>query len=169
MGADIHIFAERKLSDGTWAMCKSYESQSSEQFYDYSDKLAKAEIGRLFPRARSRNYGFFADLAGVRGDGPEAKGTPNNTSALVADEHERWGMDAHSASWYTAREFVPIFMRHHLSEEEQAKLVSERLDGSSYYGLPYRVLETYLGIDIPYDNNDNPDIDAIRFVFWFDN
>ena len=169
MGADIHIFAERKLSNGTWAMCKSYESQSSEQFYDYSDKLAKAEIGRLFPRARSRNYSFFADLAGVRGDGPDAKGVPNDISPLVREEYERWGMDAHSASWYSARDFVPIFMDNHMSEDERVKLVNDRLEGSGHYGIPYHVLETYLGIDIPYDDNDNPAIDSIRFVFWFDN
>ena len=166
MGADIHLFAERKLSDGTWAMCKTYEAQHVEQYRNDTEAFTKFYL--LFHRARSRNYHFFADLAGVRGQGPDPKGIPDDASPLVLDELKRWDLDAHSCSWYSAREFIPIFMENHMSEDERAKLVSDRLDESSY-GILETVLSRYLGIDAPYDNNDNCDLDAIRFVFWFDN
>lgn len=167
MGADIHIYAERKLKDGTWAMCKSYEGQSSRQFRG----PAEQDAAMYFPRVRSRNYNFFAALAGVRGDGPDWKGFPEDASPLVREEFERWAADAHSPSFYTAREFVPIFMDHWMSESETAELVSNRMDHEhSLYDITYNVLDGYLGIDVPYtQDTDEPDVDAIRFVFWFDN
>jgi hypothetical protein len=167
MGADIHIYAERKLSDGTWAMCKSFEGQSSSQF---DSRVKVLERKTLFTRARMRNYNFFADLAGVRGDGPDHKGFPNDASPLVQEEFDRWNTDAHTPSWYSAREFVPIFMKNWMSDEESAELVSNRLSSSSVSSeIVFNVLETYLGVDVPYDDDDNPNVDAIRFVFWFDN
>jgi hypothetical protein len=118
-----------------------------------------------------RNYQFFAALAGVRGDGPPHKGFPRNASPLVREEYERWDADAHSPSFYLAREFVPIFMKYWMSEEEIAEIVSNRLDsGSEVAGVVFNVLETYLGVDVPFTHDtDEPDVDAIRFVFWFDN
>ena len=168
MGADIHIYAERKLLDGTWAMCKSFEGQLSSQF----DSRVVSALGRktLFTRARMRNYNFFRALAGVRGEGPDHKGFPNDASPLVQEEFDRWGTDAHTPSWYSAKEFVPIFMEHWMSDEETAELVSNRLSsGSISSEIVFNVLEMYLGVDVPYDDDDNPSVDTIRFVFWFDN
>ena len=166
MGADIHIYAERKLKDGTWAMCKTYESQKGTVFDD--PRLEPDAYGRLFYRARSRNYSFFAALAGVRGDGPAHKGFPGDASPLVREEFDGWGADSHSPSFYSAREFVPIFVEHWLTEAERSELVADKLDDSSY-PLVAQVLEHYLGLSVPYDDNNQPDVDRLRFVFWFDN
>lgn len=166
MGADIHIYAERRLKNGDWAMCKSYDSQSASVF-THKPKTDN-QFNALFYRARSRNYRFFAALAGVRGDGPDYKGFPGDASPLVQEEFERWSSDAHSPSFYTAREFVPIFMEHWLDDEERTKLVADKLEGYSFSVVAH-VLDHYLGVDVPYGDNDEPDVDAIRFVFWFDN
>lgn len=158
MGADIHICAERKLKDGTWAMCQSYTSLCTKSFG--SDK------GRKFFRVRDRNYGFFADLAGVRGYGPKPRGMPKDASPLVREECDAWGSDGHSHSWYSAHEFVPIFMKNKLTDEERAELVSDKLTASYDVNLISNVLCDYLAIDLPFDA-DAPE--NIRFVFWFDN
>ncbi len=165
MGADIHIFAERRLKDGTWATCRDYEAKNAVAFDDPGIK--EGAYPMLFYRVRSRNYNFFAALAGVRGDGPVAKGMPDDAAPLTMEHWHSWYSDGHNHSWYLASEFVPIFMEHWLSEEERAHLVAERLDGHPI-SLTAKVLAHYLGIDVPYVN-DQPDVDAIRFVFWFDN
>lgn len=165
MGADIHIYAERKLRDGTWSMCRDYKA-TSPQLYE-GLKLADDTYPMLFTKARGRHYDFFAALAGVRGDGPEPKGLPPDVSPLVKEISDGWDVDGHSHSWYSARDFVPKFMEHWIPAEEGAALIAKKLDGYGH-GLVAEVLAHYLGIDVPYVN-DVPDVDAIRFVFWFDN
>lgn len=166
MGADIHIYAERRLKDGSWSYLRGYDAHNRRT---YDDKPEKQSYGNLlFSRARSRDYGFFADLAGVRGPGPAPKGLPDDVSPLVAEESELYGGDGHSHSWYSAKEFVPIFMKHHLTNEERAEIVTHKLEGSGT-SLTHHVLNWYLGIDVPYGKDDKPDPSAIRFVFWFDN
>lgn len=157
MGADIHIYAERKLKDGTWAMCQSYSSINKSAFSNDTKQ-------RNFFRIRDRNYGFFAALAGVRGTGPEPRGMPEDASPFVREEADGWGGDGHSQSWYSATEFVPIFMDHKMTDEEQAELVGRKLTSNYSVNLVCTVLAEYLAIEPYHDNPDN-----IRFVFWFDN
>lgn len=166
MGADIHIYAERRLKDGTWAMCKQYNAMSVQTFRDL--KLAEDQYPRLFHRARERNYNFFAELAGVRGPGPEPKGLPDDVSPLVKEDADGWDVDGHSHSWYSAEEFVPIFMNNHMDEAERTALVTMKLEANFPFSIVERVLDDYLGVDLPY-NNGEPDTSCIRFVFWFDN
>lgn len=164
MGADIHIYAERRLRDGTWAMCKQYNAMSGKAF----SVLSGTSPDSLFHRVRSRNYQFFAELAGVRGMGPDPKGLPDDASPLVKEDAEYWDSDGHSHSWYSAEEFVPIFMEHHMSEVERAALVARKLEAKYPVDITEHVLDQYLGIDMPYTNGE-PDTSCIRFVFWFDN
>jgi hypothetical protein len=165
MGADIHIYAERRLKDGTWATCKTYQAESATAFED--PERGASAYPMMFYRVGGRDYNFFAALAGVRGEGPIAKGMPDDAAPLTMEHWHSWYSDAHSHSWYSAREFVPIFMAHWLREEERAQLVADSLAGHPI-SLTTKVLTHYLGIDVPYVN-DQPDVDAIRFVFWFDN
>ena len=158
MGADIHLFAERKLPDGTWAMCRSYGSQSSRCF---AEQLSSWTI---FYRARSRNYNFFAALANVRGPGPAPKGLPQDVSPLVAYESDRWGSDGHSHSWHSARDFVKLFFEHQLTGEERANLAANKLDTPYPVDITHAVMDDHLGISA-----DDGEADDYRFVFWFDN
>ena len=162
MGADIHIYAERKLKDGTWAMCKGYTGLSSEAFDNDADRKYN------FFRVKSRHYGYFAALAGVRGFGPDPKGLPDDVSPLVREEAEHWGVDGHSHSWYSAEEFVPIFMDYKLTDKERTDLVTRKLEAAYSTDITVSVLKKFLGLDLPYkDGEEDPSV--IRFVFWFDN
>lgn len=168
MGADIHIWAEQKLNDGTWAMCNKYEGV---QLDSIGQKPKDGAVfGRIaFHRVRNRHYGFFGALAGVRCDGPEPRGLPPDVSPFVQDQNEYWDSDGHSHSWYTLAEFVPIFMEYHLSEEERASLVADRVEGKTSRDLTREIATRFLDIDAPMDKNGDPQYDRIRFVFWFDN
>jgi len=156
MGADIHIYAERKLKDGTWAMCQSYSSINNRSLED--------EVKRKFFRIRQRNYGFFAALASVRGSGPEPRGMPEDASPLVREACDDWGDDGHSHSWYSAHEFVKIFMDNKLMDTELAELVDYKLTSSYDVNMVCTVLADYLAVELTHDDPEN-----IRFVFWFDN
>jgi hypothetical protein len=66
-------------------------------------------------------------------------------------------------------EFVPIFMEHHLSDEERASMVADRVEGKVHWDMVLEVATRFLDIDAPTDRNGNPQYDRVRFVFWFDN
>ena len=161
MGADIHLYAEQKLTDGTWAMCNQFVGISAEAFQQEGPVK-----GRMFYRAKSRNYSFFAALAGVRGVGPEPRGLPEDVSPFVADEAKGWDSDGHSHSWYTLEEFAPIFMEHWMTESEIADVTSRRMNNG--WSLAAQIAERFLGIDLPYTDGEE-DPSRIRLVFWFDN
>lgn len=168
MGADIHLFAEQKLRDGSWAMCQEFTSVSSRSFHPSYAIEGLHELHRLFPRANSRNYEFFAALAGVRGFGPDPKGLPPDVSPLVRQYAEDWDSDGHSHSWYSAQEFAELFKTHHMTEQEVNDLVLQRMDGDNSPPA-VTILERYVGVSVPLDANGDPDLNQLRFVFWFDN
>lgn len=126
MGCDIHGWIEKKV-DNKW--------------------VAVSEL-----KDRNRNYGLFADLAGVRGDGPDAKGLPSDVSETVKYWVDKWGPDAHDHSWLPLDEAYRIFRKH---------------GGNGYY------LWDMCGLDIypycPTCKQPTPHGDIYRLVFWFDN
>lgn len=95
MGCDIHSFAEMR-SGSSWVRMPDLE-----------------------PLTR-RNYNLFAMLAGVRNGRGFAgcdtgdpftpiclpRGLPADASREVKEEHESWGLDAHSASWLTLADLL---------------------------------------------------------------
>ncbi len=103
-----------------------------------------------------RNYVLFGVLAGVRGnefnpiDYPRC--LPNDVSKEIKDEHERWGIDAHSATYYTLDELLDSDYR----KMSVGELVELRL---KYFFKD--VLDECLKL------TDNPS--DFRLVFWFDN
>lgn len=122
MGCDISALIERKVGD-KWVM-----------------------VNRLHGEATRRNYVRFAALAGVRGDGPAAKGLPDDISEsgrLYADE---WEGDAHSHSFLGAEEAARIFLATAHEPDNYAK----------NYPCSY-----FFEIEREEDNH--------RLVFWFDN
>lgn len=97
MGADIHIVIEEHHPEFGWV---GIYSDHGPQLKDGAGKYTYAALGE-------RDYAAFAALAGVRGEGPDPKGMPDDASAL-ARLHlvERWGEDAHSHSYCSMRTFV---------------------------------------------------------------
>lgn len=165
MGADIHIYAERKLKDGTWSLAKVLGFETNTAFRDDGQFRGDKHTPWLSYRVRGRHYGFFAALAGVRGFGPEPKGLPDDVSPYVKEEAERWDGDGHSHSWYSAEEFVPIFMEHHMSGEEIAKVTATKLENKYPMNMTQHICENFIGVECA----EASDISRIRFVFWFDN
>jgi hypothetical protein len=100
MGCDIHVVLEKKFG-GKWIGMREL---SSMQIYlpVAEDNYAKRYV---FCNASSRNYGLFARLAGVRGEGPEPKGMPEDASELARALYDN-NSDLHSHSWCTLEEYL---------------------------------------------------------------
>lgn len=158
MGADIHIWLERKLPSGNWAMHDRCDSLSLEA-HNIELPLGRAYVGdQAYHRVSGRNYAFFAALAGVRGEGPAPRGLPPDVSDYVQCESDAYGSDGHSHSWMLASEFMPLFAEHHLDEKYAVEVVAGRLTWAALFA---RFFGTYL---------DTPDgLNDYRFVFFFDN
>ncbi|MCE5387968.1 MAG: hypothetical protein K0041_05235 [Acidithiobacillus sp.] len=132
MGCDIHITVEKKI-DEEWVMIHTPTWQSDV--------------------ACERNYRRFAALAGVRGDGPPAKGLPSDVSKGTEYRFAAWGDDAHSPSYNTLREFLDVCERTKYDDVDRSKW--------SIYCLCEHYLGSYWEI-----TDQNPD--DFRVVYWFD-
>ncbi len=95
MGADIHLFIEFKQGDSPWETDKNHRMLLEDPEYSY---LQDAD-------AAHRDYNVFAALAGVRGDGPDPVGLPNDVSEKIQKESDRWDSDGHSHSYDFLEEF----------------------------------------------------------------
>lgn len=154
MGCDIHLHVEQLDEDTqTWFMTKN-----------------------SIKGAEDRQYNLFAALAGVRGEGPEAKGIPDNLSLGVRYEYELWESDAHSASYYDLDEFMDIYMNERYNKEYIADLRMrlnnltnfEQENLNDYNKKTEDYIEFALDWDADYEayfRNDR----QYRVVFWFDN
>jgi hypothetical protein len=153
MGADIHIVVEQKFGD-KWIGVRTDGGIPKLPYnvpgWDYHA-----------PAVGSRDYAFFARLAGVRGDGPEPVGLPDDASDLSVALSEGWGVDAHSHSWLPLEEFAKCWCAD--SPEFIATMARERLEGedASYFRL--------LNKASIYAYDGDHDITDFRVVFWFDN
>ena len=92
MGCDIHLYLEVFVGEEWFPLCVEETPHTS---YDYQGWY------------QGRNYELFGALAGVRGvqkglDPP--RGLPIDASSLVRKAYDAWGMDAHSATWFTVEE-----------------------------------------------------------------
>lgn len=182
MGADIHIYAEKKITmnyKDTWVYYRSYERISSKMFDSFRLVVGDCKVVEdaipdpinLWYRVDGRHYDFFAALAGVRGLGPEPKGLPDDMSFVVKYKADSWGADGHSHSWYYAEDFLPIFLEHHTTPEERKEYAKDILENGSAFTMS-KALDQYLGIDTYIGEGLNGSLyetNAYRFVFWFDN
>jgi hypothetical protein len=140
MGCDIHLVLERRRKDGKWVAIDTFTGHES-----------ALDKGYAWPAATSRNYQRFAALAGVRGDGPAARGMPDDaseTARFLAEE--KWDSDGHTHSWLPLAEAADIFLRTHGPVEADSF--------AAKYPCAY-----FFGID------SDEGFDAYRLVFWFDN
>lgn len=150
MGCDIHLHTEVKI-DGAW--------------HRYG-----------VPNVQ-RSYAVFAKMAGVRNlTGPdrivpiaEPRGLPSDATFMTKFDYNRWGTDAHSASWLGAEEIAQLteFI------DEELGLRGER--GKYWWcedNFGYFFGNTWGGF-WKYRNRENSGtpkgVEDVRFVFWFDN
>lgn len=133
MGCDIHLVLEKKWQ-GQW-------------------------VGVPMKRCpRTRNYKLFGLLAGVRGDGPDPRGVPEDASPLARMEIERWDCDGHSHSWRSLQGYVRACLAGEYDPEQMLDPNDPRTQDPYYH---------YFGLEVAdgYDGH----IDDYRVVFWFDN
>ena len=133
MGCDIHIVLEKRTENG-WIAINTFNA-------------VQTKNGFAFPVAQSRNYRRFAALAGVRGDGPDPKGFPEDASESAKFLYNRYLSDHHSASHLSVRDASPIF----LATEHTPKKFATDYPDSWFFDV------------------EHEEIDDHRIVFWFDN
>lgn len=142
MGCDIHLFLERhhpRMPHDRWQFVREIENGLGDP--------------------GGRNYARFARLAGVRGDGPAAKGLPGDVSREVSYNYDEWGSDGHGHSWYLLEDALPIFVettyiRPYGQFDHEAREVIPH-DPNVQYWQVFGVVPEYPG--------------QYRIVFWFDN
>lgn len=136
MGCDIHGALERKIDD-EWVMV---------------NRLEHAKYGD--PSFLSRDYNFFGALAGVRCDGPDAKGLPEDISVSTQMYVDEWDSDGHSHSYESISDACALWdFLHPTKGREKWELVYE------VFGL--EIEET--------PEQDVTDVNNYRVVFFFDN
>ena len=122
-----------------------------------------------------RNYALFGVMAGVRGEGPEIvepKGVPDDMSIVTNLSWEKWGSDAHTASWFNEEEIDKL-----KAWLEKQKEQSDDSRSWLTYDLEYGILNrTYMfGNSLTaFKHYDDywylpKGCDAVRMIFWFDN
>lgn len=164
MGTDIHWVLEQKFNDkwvGIYASDAAPVPYGEIHIKDISQAKSLAsprtyssKLHYFFPTLAMRNYSVFAKLASVRGEGNDPKGMPEDASELSTALTQDWGMDAHSHTYETAKDFITAWLdEYELAEEFKQRL----LHGSGAFQHAY-----YLGLDPHY-------IDNYRVVMWFDN
>lgn len=166
MGCDIHVSLERKVSrisgEGfEWRCVTLFEVPPEKALTE--TKLS----GHDYYRVESRNYDFFAALAGVRGntvDKREPKGLPDDLSLEVAWRCAYWDSDGHSFSWDYADDFCSMFFKHCLNGEEQRELAEEIMTGDEAIESWKKVMNLYL-----WRVSDDAKSSDYRFVYFFDN
>lgn len=135
-----------------------------------------------FSPFRTRSYGAFAFLAGVRnysGVRPisEPRGLPADLAFITKHAHDEWKDDAHTASWlsvrelldfdyeammedrrYTRREAAGFYNGGATCEPGQGKQMTWREFLGDWFMRDLEILRTA--------SKTHPDM---RIVFWFDN
>lgn len=154
MGCDIHLCLEKK-HDGVWVGINSFS-------WEVLSALSAPLHSVHFP-ARERHYDLFAALAGVRGDGPEAKGLPEDMSSLTMMLTDEIGGNGHSRTWYSLKEAAEIYEL--VCDGPQA---AQRVAGKLLNEKTTPAMTKYFGIQAEYFD-DPKEIDNYRVVFWFDN
>jgi hypothetical protein len=141
MGCDIHLHAEVKIK-GQW--------------HHYS----AANI--------DRNYDLFGKLAGVRRDfTPIAapKGLPQDLSVVTAVELARWNTAAHTHSWLNAAEIRAL--KDWGKTQSWWKCATNFRDWEDE-SVGYLFDNDWSGF-VTHPHEYPPDLEDIRWVFWFDN
>lgn len=148
MGCDIHTYCE-KLIDGKWEHvlggCPYEGTVKGMELFDW------------------RSYSIFGFLGNVRNHScceplSKNRGLPENVSDTVKYARESWGIDGHSTSFITLKEFLDFdYDKTFTDKRDCNEIVSYReFLGDGFF----RELEKMKAIGSP---------EEVRLVFWFDN
>ena len=161
MGADIHIYAEKRLKSGEWATVQTFTPVTKravglpqEREYDW-----------LFYNVEARNYALFGKLAGVRGVGRRPLGIPDDASPLFKEFAELWDSDGHSHSYCSAAQFIVDYLDTLDSTDAAVKNYAAWVLDVGANNAMLRFLDAYCAIRVSEDDK----ADDYRFVFFFDN
>lgn len=175
MGCDIHCFAEmRDIETNQWEKVGDAFTLD-----DYDKKrLGKDKGNRPFDW---RSYSMFAFLADVRNYDhceplSQPKGIPDNVCKEIGEEYEEWGCDAHSASYFTAKELLDF----NYDKTFWNRRITKQTAPNVYNGAS--LAEEGEGINLTYRENLGEmffihleelkslgEPEDVRIVFWFDN
>lgn len=164
MGADIHLFLERKMKSGNWACVTNFDAFIHGEGLD-----GRGATGSdLWFKLGQRDYNLFGELASVRGDGLEPRGTPDDLSDIVQDEVDSWVHDAHSHSWMYADEFADIYHKV-MSDPNDEEPLDRYHQMILKEGKDHAVWDFVNRMCSPMCIEDEDTPHDFRFVFWFDN
>lgn len=153
MGCDIHTYCERKNAKGEW------EYVAGVTPFDW------------------RSYGVFGWLAGVRNYSAitpisDQRGMPEDVSEDVLGEYERWGDDAHSASWLSLNELLSVDYSKEIEDRRYSDRIGENAWSGGLTADPGEgikmTLREFLHEGYFEDLDQMREMGVDRVVFWFD-
>lgn len=167
MGCDIHIVLEKRTASGDWYGARDFTGFPSTIVHVYGTKPDPEHAGFNYVSyiLRNRDYEFFNDLCGVRGDGSrfgfKPRGLPENASLMSLDLLSEEDPDLHSHSWLNMQELSAVLAACKLDEAQTAASVVERIKN----GVDAKLLSEWVGLE----DDETNDWDQWRLVFAFDN
>lgn len=163
MGADIHLYVEKRLKNKEWAMVRDMNRDINvESLRPWRNE--KAEVGGWW-RLADRNYPLFANLAGVRGIGPDPKGLPGDASPYVEEECDLWSGDGHSHSWSTPLEFMEAYINAMQAFDGEGRELDKYVQARLKEGTE-KAVHLFMRDMCSLDTEQG---EEYRFVYWFDN
>jgi hypothetical protein len=167
VGCDIHLVLEKRDPNRRhrrWVGIRDYRIfHASLLEQRQTTESVIPHVYACFHLSR-RNYTYFNDLCGVRGDGStfgyQERGLPQDASDLtqlvLGDDN-----DLHSHSWLTMGELEPVLNKHW--PELTSQSVAAALEGRRAPNLIETLVDNHIGDD---EYNDRK---LYRLVFAFDN
>lgn len=147
MGCDIHGVVERKVKD----------------------RWITINILQVATPARARNYPRFAALAGVRGDGPEPRGIPDDVSETAKCLIDDIGADGHSHSWEPLQHAATVFAATAYYPDTEEGRRTQKIANEYPASYFFDVKSETVNVCPTCQHRDVTGLDAYRLVFWFDN
>lgn len=159
MGCDIHVYGERRNTNGIWNALGPFETEDVDYGTGSPPRLHVYQEYKKGPYS-GRNYALFSYLADVRGydDCPawdQPRNIPDDCSDTVKTIVDQWDCDGHSHSWYS------------LAELDEIRKVAMLENGNTnhYCGEFFRSVFSFFDA---YRQPEDSDED-LRIVFFFDN
>lgn len=152
MGADIHLYPEYRVDGGAWQSHPDIIIETEGEAPDEFTYIRYDDDGI------GRNYSLFADMAGVRGDGLDPLGVPEDISPLVKQAIEYWEADGHSHSY--------------MSLESLKKLMQKRgytIRDNRMFKSCNKIAKELAKIDKILLDSSEGSVVEFRVVFFFDN
>lgn len=176
MGCDIHIMAEKRISENSnWVrICSVFP------LGEYDKKYYKKDFGDS--PFDNRNYGTFAFLADVRNYShcecltKEPKGIPDDACPEFLETCERWDGDGHSHSYISVAEFLSfdydkVFWNRRVTKQISPNCfngasLAEEGEGTHETYREYLGEHFFTGLEILKQQGEP---ENVRVVFFFDN